>query len=215
MKPDRRAVARLPRRRAVKTVKVNDAAEVINCLRRLFKAIQEYSKAILRRTGLSGPQVWALTVLARENGLSMGELAERLFAHPATVSGIVDRLEARGAVRRGLDPDDRRGVRLSLTPLGRRLLRRSPPPVQLGLRRALEGLPSAQLRGLRRTLEGVVRATAASRVEAPFFDLEPALRRAPRAGARPRDARAAPSSRLPAADRRRPPRSRRPRAPRT
>ncbi len=166
----RRAIG--PKTRASPSLKGRDAAEVVNSLRRLFKAIQEYSKAIFRSTGLSGPQVWALTVLAAEPGLSLGELAERLFAHPSTVSGIVDRLEDRGAVLRAPDPEDRRGVRLSLTPLGRRLLRRSPPSVQVGLREALEGLPGLQLRQLRRSLDLVVRRTAANRIEAPFFEVE-------------------------------------------
>lgn len=150
-----------------------DVAEVVNDLRRLFKAIQEYSKAILGKTGLSGPQVWALTVLAGEPALSLNELSERLFAHPSTVSGIVDRLEERGAVRKAPDPEDGRGIRLSLTPLGGRLVRRSPPPVQIGLRRALEDMPALQLRRLRRSLDQLVHETAARRVDAAFFDVEP------------------------------------------
>ncbi|HSB61993.1 MAG TPA: MarR family transcriptional regulator, partial [Vicinamibacteria bacterium] len=51
-----------------------DAAEVVSYLRRLFKAIQEYSKAVQRRTGLSSPQLWALRILAAEPDLSLGEL---------------------------------------------------------------------------------------------------------------------------------------------
>lgn len=147
-----------------------EVAEVINSLRRLFKAINEYSKRIFRRTGLSGPQVWALTVLANEPGLSHGELAERLFAHRSTVTGIVDRLEGRGMVARTTDPDDRRGIQLSLTSRGYRVLKKSPPPVQIGLRRALERLPTAQLRRLRRMLQAVVQETAAAGIEAPFFE---------------------------------------------
>jgi DNA-binding MarR family transcriptional regulator len=153
-------------------VKEQDAAEVVNNLRRLFKAIQEHSKAILRKTGLSGPQVWALAILGAEPELSLGELAERLFAHPSTVSGIVDRLERRGAIRRAVDPLDGRGIRLSLTPLGRRLLKRSPSPFQVGLRKALQDLPSSQLRQLRRGLEQVVKDTSARRFASPFFDVE-------------------------------------------
>jgi DNA-binding MarR family transcriptional regulator len=151
--------------------KEQDVAEVVTSLRRLFKAIHEYSKRIFKATGLSGPQVWALTILESEPGLSHGELAERLFAHRSTVSGIVDRLEQRGVVTRTTDPDDRRGVRLALTPRGKAVLKRSPPPVQLGLRRALERLPSPQLRRLRRMLQSVVDETAAAGMEAPFFDL--------------------------------------------
>ena len=153
-----------------------EIAEVVNSLRRLFKAINEYSKRIFKRTGLSGPQVWALTVLANEPALSHGELAERLFAHRSTVTGIVDRLEAGGMVVRTTDPDDRRGIRLSLTSRGHRVLKKSPPPVQIGLRRALERLPTAQLRRLRRMLQAVVQETAAAGVEAPFFDPEIAER---------------------------------------
>lgn len=161
--------------RPARQAAASDAAEVVNNLRRLFKAIHEYSKAVLRNTGLSGPQLWALTVLDLEPALSLGELAERLFAHPSTVSGIVDRLEERGAVSRDRDPADGRGVLLRLTPRGRRLARTSPPPVQVGLRQALERLPALQLRQLRRTLDHVVRATSARGLEAPFFDEEPAL----------------------------------------
>ena len=167
-------------------VKTQEAADVVNDLRRLFKAIQEHSKAILRKTGLSGPQVWALTILGAEPELSLGELAERLFAHPSTVSGIVDRLEKRGAIRRVTDPLDGRGIRLSLTPLGRRLLKRSPPPFQVGLRTALEVLPAAQLRQLRRSLEQVVKETSARRFASPFFDVEAPI---PRRARRPRPKR--------------------------
>jgi DNA-binding MarR family transcriptional regulator len=93
-----------------------------------------------------------------------------MYAHPTTVSGIVDRLVERGAVRRETDGSDRRGVRLSLTRLGHRLLSRSPSPVQHGLQQALVALPSARRRELRRSLEEIVRHTEAARVRAPFFD---------------------------------------------
>ena len=148
---------------------------MVNDLRRLFKAIHEYSKAVLKRSGVSGPQLWALNVLQDGPALSLSELSERLFAHPSTVSGIVDRLVERGAVRREADPEDGRGIRLSLTPLGKRVVRSSPPPVQAGLRRALDAMPTAQLRQLRLSLDRLVRATSASRLDAPFFDLDVGL----------------------------------------
>ncbi|HWX24964.1 MAG TPA: MarR family transcriptional regulator [Vicinamibacteria bacterium] len=142
----------------------------MNSLRRLFQTIHEYSKAMQKKVGLSSPQVWALTVLNAEPWLSLGELSERMFAHPSTVSGIVDRLEARGAVARAVDRDDRRGIRLSLTALGRRLLRRSPPPVQTGLSEALNGMDRGRLRQLRSSLEIITRKTSARGGRAPFFD---------------------------------------------
>lgn len=156
-------------RRAHATRKAEDAAEVVNCLRKLFKAIHEYSKAMQARTGFSGPQIWALRILESNPELSLGGLAERMFAHPSTVSGIVDRLSERGAVLRRVDSDDRRGIRLSVTAAGRRVVKTGPPPVQQGLSRTLDGMPAGRLRSLRRSLEEIVRQTARG-VEAPFFD---------------------------------------------
>jgi DNA-binding MarR family transcriptional regulator len=147
-----------------------EAAEVVSSLRRLFKGIHEYSKALQRRSGLSSPQAWALTILDGDRGLSLRDLAERMYAHPSTVSGIVDRLESRGCVKRETDPRDRRGIRLSVTPAGRRLLRSSPPPVQVGLRRVLVSMPTPRLRLLRESLEEVARGAELERVEAPFFE---------------------------------------------
>jgi DNA-binding MarR family transcriptional regulator len=149
-----------------------DAVEVINHLRRLFKAIREYSKAMERKVGLSSPQAWALRILEDEPGLSLGDLSERMYSHPSTVSGVVDRLFERGLLARDVNRNDRRGVVLSLTPAGRRLLKSSPPPVQVGLARALEKMPARELSRLRETLEDIVKKTEADKLEAPFFDAD-------------------------------------------
>jgi DNA-binding MarR family transcriptional regulator len=149
-----------------------DIAQIVQTLRRLFKAIHEYSKAIQKKSGLSGPQVWALTLLEAQPGLSAGELAARMFVHPSTVTGIVSRLVQKGAITRTVDSRDRRGVRLSATGAGRRILKTTPPPVQVGLTRALAALRPRQLRALRSSLARIARGAEASHVRAPFFDLE-------------------------------------------
>jgi DNA-binding MarR family transcriptional regulator len=139
-------------------------------MRRLFKGLHEYSKAMHRRSGLSSPQAWALAIVDAQPGVSLGGLAEQMYAHPSTVSGIVDRLTTRGALRRDVDPRDRRGIQLFLTPAGRRLMRESPPPVQAGLQRALERMPARRLRTLREALDEIVQQAELERVEAPFFE---------------------------------------------
>jgi len=153
-------------------VEKGDIAEIVQTLRRLFRAIHEYSKAIQKRTGLSGPQVWALTLLEARPGLSARELAARMFVHPSTVTGIVSRLVRKGAITRTVNSKDRRGVRLSVTLSGRRILRTTPPPVQVGLTRALAALGPRRLRALRSSLGRIARDTEANRVRAPLFDLE-------------------------------------------
>lgn len=152
------------------TTAQHDAAEVVNCLRRLFKAIHEYSKLMQRRVGMSSPQLWAMRIVAAEPGISLGGLAQRMYAHPSTVSGIVDRLVARGAIAREVDATDRRGLLLSLTPRGKRIADKAPPPVQQGLVRALQNMDARDLRQLRRHLEGVVKGAEADRVDAALFE---------------------------------------------
>lgn len=71
--------------------------------------------------GLTGPQRVTLRVLGRGPGLSAGALAGILRLHPSTLTGILQRLEGRGLVRRAIDPMDRRRNHLELTARGRRL----------------------------------------------------------------------------------------------
>ncbi|MGW2699127.1 MarR family winged helix-turn-helix transcriptional regulator [Streptomyces sp. NPDC001340] len=56
---------------------------------------------------LTGPQARLLSLLSLEP-LPMRKLAQKLKCEPSNVTGIVDRLEARGLVVRRPDPADRR-----------------------------------------------------------------------------------------------------------
>lgn len=81
-------------------------------MRRLIQHLAERSAEF----ELSPPQAKAFHFLGRPR--SMGELAEVLSCDASNVTGIVDRLEARGLVERQVVPDDRRVKRLVLTPEG-------------------------------------------------------------------------------------------------
>ncbi|MER3439721.1 MAG: hypothetical protein C4346_20190, partial [Chloroflexota bacterium] len=69
-------------------------------------------------TGLSLRQFTALTLIQHES-TTLGELARQLHVTPAVVTGLIDRLERRGYVRRATGAEDRRRVVLSLTDEGR------------------------------------------------------------------------------------------------
>jgi DNA-binding MarR family transcriptional regulator len=77
---------------------------------------------LIKRVGF--PLAW-LDVLAQlydapDNGLRMQELEERALFTRSGLTRLVDRIEAAGLVRREPVPGDRRGVRVVLTPEGRR-----------------------------------------------------------------------------------------------
>ena len=66
----------------------------------------------------------------------MGKLAEAMACDASNVTGLVDRLESRGLVRRRADVSDRRVKVLELTPFGVRLRssviqRMTQPPARL------------------------------------------------------------------------------------
>lgn len=55
-------------------------------------------------------------------GATMGHMANVLDCTPASITGMVDRLEKTGHVRRSLDTDDRRKVLILITARGQRFL---------------------------------------------------------------------------------------------
>jgi len=103
--------------------------QVIIALRRIIRAVDLHSRALLDSHGLTGPQALLLKALHNEN-LTAGELAARISLSQGTVTDILNRLEQRELIRRIRDEQDRRRVRVETTPAGRRLLAQSPPLLQ-------------------------------------------------------------------------------------
>ncbi|MFJ6723784.1 MarR family winged helix-turn-helix transcriptional regulator [Streptomyces sp. NPDC091281] len=104
---------------------------------------------------LTGAQARLLHLLSVEP-LPMRRLAVRLKCEPSNVTGIVDRLEARGLVERRPDPADRRVKLAAATDEGRRIARDLRQSLRFA-REPLAGLAEEErgaLRGLlRRMLE--------------------------------------------------------------
>jgi DNA-binding MarR family transcriptional regulator len=98
-------------------------AEVIDLFSGIFTTFnQEYEKAAAAH-GLTGVQAQVLAVL-RDRTTSMRTLARVMRCEPSNITGIIDRLEARGLVERRPDPADRRVKLLAITDTGRDLAQR-------------------------------------------------------------------------------------------
>jgi len=70
---------------------------------------------------LSAAQCHMLHVIEPDQPIPMGKLAEALACDASNVTGLVDRLESRGLIRRQASASDRRVKVLELTPAGVRL----------------------------------------------------------------------------------------------
>ncbi|MFF3482191.1 MarR family winged helix-turn-helix transcriptional regulator [Streptomyces sp. NPDC002701] len=95
---------------------------------------EEYEDAAAEHA-LTGAQARLLSLLSLEP-LPMRRLAQKLKCEPSNVTGIVDRLEARGLAERRPDPSDRRVKLAAATEEGRRVARN----LRLSLRFAREPL---------------------------------------------------------------------------
>lgn len=95
-------------------------------------------------SGLTGPQVAALTALVRQGPATLTELAERLHLSHSTTSGIVDRLQARGLVARSRDERDGRVSRVAVTAPVEAYVRKLRSSPYGGLVTALERATPAQ-----------------------------------------------------------------------
>ena len=91
-------------------------------LRDAYYRLMKQRAGILRQLGLSLSEYAALRLCAEAPSM-LSTIADVAGVTSAGATDIVDRLEARRLVRRVSDPSDRRAVRVSLTPAGRRLFR--------------------------------------------------------------------------------------------
>src|SRR5262249_33545881 len=78
--------------------------------------LQRMSKRMEHEIGITGPQRLVLRVVGQFPDLSASELAHIVRLHPSTITGILQRLVARGLLERQRDPDDTRRARLRLKP---------------------------------------------------------------------------------------------------
>ncbi len=98
------------------------AMALVTSIMRLQQVFLTRADATLRSYDLTFARYEVLMLLsfARQGALPLGKIGERLQVNAASVTNAVDRLEARGLVRRRSNPDDGRGTLAWLTAAGRR-----------------------------------------------------------------------------------------------
>ncbi|MDY7531964.1 MarR family transcriptional regulator [Pseudomonas sp. Bout1] len=78
-------------------------------------------KPLLQTLGLTYPQYLAMMVLWEEDGLTVGEISNRLLTDPGSLTPLLKRLEAEGMLSRTRSREDERVVVVELTNAGRAL----------------------------------------------------------------------------------------------
>jgi len=135
-----------------------DLTGAVDAVRRLIRGLRLAEQRTRSATGLSAAQLFVLGGLRESSGMSLSELAERTLTDRTSVSAVVERLEADGAVRTERDPDDRRRTLVDITAAGRRRLATAPPPPTVQLLSALRRLTPQQVRQLTSSLGALLDA---------------------------------------------------------
>src|SRR6516225_6682790 len=90
--------------------------EFLLAMRRAGAVMQLLGAASAERIGINVTDLNCLNILALGGHLTAGELARRTGLTTASITGVLDRLEESGFVRRERDPKDRRRVIVNLNP---------------------------------------------------------------------------------------------------
>jgi DNA-binding MarR family transcriptional regulator len=128
------------------------AHDVIQLLVAMSGRLSQHFAARAAEFGLSTGEGKLLLALEPGNTQSMRALARKLGYDASNLTGIVDKLEDRGAVERRADPSDRRVKAITATDGGRRLQERLSERLRADAG-PVKALTDAQLRDLRKLLE--------------------------------------------------------------
>jgi len=94
-------------------------------LRGAYLTLHRCLNLTLRESGATADQFVVLSLLAEEDGLTQGEIAQRCASDPSTVGALLRRLEEKGLVSRRRHPEDGRARSICLLPKGRELHKRA------------------------------------------------------------------------------------------
>jgi MarR family transcriptional regulator, organic hydroperoxide resistance regulator len=108
-------------KKAVESVRRQDSAlrqqaeEILATVRVLWRDLLRNPYADAEQHGMTGPQITVMACLVSKGAMTLTELSRSLGMSHSSASGIVDRLQARGLLRRTEDATDRRRTSIEVT----------------------------------------------------------------------------------------------------
>jgi DNA-binding MarR family transcriptional regulator len=118
---------------------------IIYSIRRLTQAGELYSKELNKTYSISAAQLNCLLALYENGSLPPSQIAKHMLVKSSTVTGVVDRLEQKGLVKRVRNSPDRRVITIELTDAGKQLAENAPPPIQQKIIDGLKQLSNAEI----------------------------------------------------------------------
>lgn len=144
--------------------------QLLISLRRVIRAISTHSRQLNKESGLTGPQLMVMRKIEQLDAPLAKQVAQEITVSAATVTTILDRLEKRNLVIRTRSNTDKRKVHLTLSEVGKNLLKSSPQPLQEHFIKRYQNLEEWEQSQLLSAVERI-----ASMMDADELDAAPVL----------------------------------------
>lgn len=122
--------------------------EIVSAIRRIARVVYLDSRRMVKTIGLSNPQCLVLKAIDTHGATSLAMLGRILNVTSANMTGLVDRLEKKGLVRRARKEGDRRVTMVELTEEGKPLSRSLPDPIEKKLIHGLKDVSTDELKAI-------------------------------------------------------------------
>ena len=126
---------------------------VMRELVRAYQAFSAYDASGYSDVDLTVPQADVVFTLGNTQGLTCKQIGGKTLITKGTLTGILDRLEAKGLVRRMRLSEDRRSTRIQLTRAGKRVFAREFPRQIAHLKKRFQRISATELREIRSALQ--------------------------------------------------------------
>jgi len=151
---------------------MTDYDEILIALRRITRAIDIHSKRLVKRSGLTAPQLVVLHALRKDGEMAPSAIARAVSLSQATVTSILDRLEKADLISRRRSDTDRRVVLIGLTPDGLEKAGSAPELFQAGFIREFRKLEPWEQHMLIASLQRVAELMDAEEIDAsPILEI--------------------------------------------
>ena len=144
--------------RSPRAMETNDLRRNLHSLGMAMRELLEVRPiAALEAGEISPDQLRVLRLISYNRGMRVGQVADGLGIKPSSASLILDRLEARGYLRRLVDSKDRRIIRLEPTPRGTLVFEEADASAKAKLESSLRDFSEEQVKQLNSLVGGLIR----------------------------------------------------------
>ncbi len=138
------------------------ALKFLSPIHKSTRQIELYLEGRMAKLGVSNPEGHLLSYLASYAPCPVGDL-RRVFGYKgSTLTSMLDRMERRGLITRGVHPDDRRSFLVELSKDGHKTAREVNQAVRDLEQGILQHLEPDDLEGFRQVMSAIAEATGAS-----------------------------------------------------